>query len=173
MELPLLLFYVFGFLALSSAVAMVCFVRHPVAGAMSLLVTVISLSAIYVLLEADFVAVVQLLVFAGAVGIVLLLAIVLLGLRADPLGSLGRGEGVVKAVAAAGALTITAILIARLPASLFALRQLSGPAPEGYGGYRALGRALYGEYLVPVEAIGVILLAALVGAVILAKRRID
>ena len=157
----------------SAAVAMVCFVRNPVAGAMSLGVTMIALSGIYVLLEADYVAVVQLLVSAGAIETALLLAIVLLGLRVGSLGPLARGEGLVKAVGAAGALTITAVLIARLPVSLFALRQLSGPAPEGFGGYRALGLALYGEYLVPVEAVGVILLAAVAGAVTLAKRRSD
>ncbi len=173
MEFPLLLFYAFAFLALSGALAMVCFVRHPVVGAMSLGVTMIALSGIYVLLEADYVAVVQLLVSAGAIETALLLAIVLLGLRVGSLGPLARGEGLVQAVGAAGALTITAVLIARLPTSLFALRQLSGPAPEGFGGYRALGLALYGEYLVPVEAVGVILLAAVAGAVTLAKRRSD
>ena len=173
MEFPLLLFYALAFLALSGAVAMVCFVRHPVAGVMSLLVTVISLSGIYVLLEAEFVAVVQLLVSAGAILIVLLLTIMLLGLRAGSMGPLERGEAVVKAVGAAGALTITAVLIARLPVSLFALQQLSGPVPEGFGGHQALGLALYGEYVVPVEGVGVILLAAVAGAVVLAKRRID
>jgi NADH-quinone oxidoreductase subunit J len=173
MGLPLLLFYAFAFLALAAAVAMVCFVRHPVAGAMSLMIVAISLSGIHLLLEADFVAVVQLLVSAGAVGIVLLLAITLLGRRAAPMEPVTRGEGIVKAVGAVGALAITSILIARLPASLFALGRLSGPAPEGFGRYRALGRVLYVEYLVPVEAVAVILLAAIVGAIVLAKRRLD
>ena len=49
----------------------------------------------------------------------------------------------------------------------------SSAVPEGFGGHRALGIALYGDYLVPLEAVGLILLTAIVAAVVLAKRTLD
>ena len=73
---------------------------------------------------------------------------------------------------AAGAVWVTALLVLRLPD---AMPDGAGAVtlPEGFGGYRALGIALYTDYVVAVEIVGLILLAAIVGAVILAKRRID
>jgi hypothetical protein len=64
-NVEVVLFYAFAFLAVFSAVAMVGFVRHIVAGAMSLVVTMVSLAGIYVLLRAEFVAVIQIMVYAG------------------------------------------------------------------------------------------------------------
>jgi NADH-quinone oxidoreductase subunit J len=168
----LFLFYAFAFLAVFSAIAMVGFVRHVVAGAMSLAVTMISLAGIYVLMHAEFVAVVQILVYAGAILVLFLFVVMLLDLRDGGLGSPPEGQNLVKAVGVGGSVGIGVLLVANLRGA-FSLTPLVAALPEGFGGYRALGIALFSEYVVAVELIGLILLAAIVGAVILAKRRID
>ncbi len=169
MGVEALLFYVFGTLAFVSAVAMVGFVRNIVAGAMSLVVTMISLAGVFVLLEAHLVAVIQIMVYAGAILVLFLFVIMLLNLRSDDFASVGIWQVALKLVGVAVALRLFAELARILPASLPA----AGPLPEGYGGFRSVGIALFTDFVVPVEAAALLLLAAIVGAVILAKRRID
>ena len=65
------------------------------------------------------------------------------------------------------------MLLAARVSELFAVAQPTAPPPQGFGGYRALGIVLYTEYVVPLELTGLILLAAILGAVVLAKRSLD
>ncbi len=169
MGVEALLFYVFGTLAFVSAVAMVGFVRNIVAGAMSLVVTMISLAGVFVLLEAHLVAAIQIMVYAGAILVLFLFVIMLLNLRSDDFASVGFWQVALKLVGVAVSLRLFAELARILPASLLA----AGPLPEGYGGFRSVGIALFTDFVVPVETAALLLLAAIVGAVILAKRRID
>ena len=172
MSFELFLFYAFGFLALFSAVAMVSFVRHVVAGAMSLLVTMVSLAGIYVLMHAELVAAVQLLVYAGAIVVLFLFVVMLLDLRDGGFAPPPRGQNLVKAVGVGGTLAIGVMLVANLQ-GVFAVNPLVAGVPEGFGGHQALGVALFTEYALLVELAGLVLLAAIIGAVILAKRTID
>jgi NADH-quinone oxidoreductase subunit J len=161
------LFYLFALLAVASALGMVLNVRNTVAAAMSLVVTMVALAGIYVLLEAHFVAAIQVMVYGGAIVVLFLFVVMLLNLRSDTFGP-GR-QWPLKAVALAVALVVGGRL----------LRLVTGappevPAlPEGFGGYRQVGIALYTDYVLIVEMVGLLLLAAIVGALILAKRRID
>jgi NADH-quinone oxidoreductase subunit J len=152
---------------------MVAFVRHIVAGAMSLVVTMISLAGIYVLLRAELVAAIQIMVYAGAILVLFLFVIMLLNLReGDELGEGGSGPNRVKLAAIVGCVGIGVLLVARA-SGLFEIAPAAHALPEGFGGYRALGIALYTEFVIAVEIAGLILLAAIVGAVILARRRVD
>ena len=172
MSFELFLFYAFGFLAVFSAIAMVGFVRHIVASAMSLVVTMISLAGIYVLLSAELVAAIQIMVYAGAILVLFLFVIMLLNLREGDFARGASGQNAFKVAGVGGSVGIGVLLVARV-SGLFAIVQPTGPPPQGFGGYRAIGIALYTEYVLPVELAGLILLAAIVGAVVLAKRRID
>ena len=172
MSFEALLFYVFAALALGSAIAMVGLVRHVVAGALSLAITMVSLAGIYVLLEAHLVAVVQILVYAGAILVLFLFVLLLLDVREDGFAALEPGRAVAKVGAVLAALGVGGLLAFGAFGSLPALAPLPAEA-AGFGGYRALGLALYGEYVVPVEVTGLVLLAAIIGAVVLARRRID
>jgi NADH-quinone oxidoreductase subunit J len=162
-----MLFYAFAALAVVSALGMVLNVRNTVASAMSLVVTMISLAGIYLLLEAYLVAVVQIMVYAGAIVVLFLFVVMLLNLRHDTFAP-GR-QWLVKA----GALLLLLVVLSEL------LRLFSGglpaqhPVPAGFGGYRQVGIALYTDYVLLVEMASLLLLAAIVGALILAKRRID
>jgi len=162
-----ILFYLFAALALASALGMVLNLRNTVAAAMSLVVTMVSLAGIYVLLEAYLVAAIQIMVYGGAIVVLFLFVVMLLNLRADEFAP-GRQW-----------LTKLAAGLVVLAAGAELVRMLSGPLPEpgelppGFGGYRMVGISLYTDYLLLVEVASLLLLAAIVGALILAKRRID
>ena len=172
MSVELFLFYAFAFLAVFSAVAMVSFVRHVVAGAMSLVVTMISLAGIYVLMHAELVAAIQIMVYGGAILVLFLFVIMLLNLREGGFPDAPEGQSVLKIIGVGGSVGVGVLLVVNIAGS-FAIAPFVATLPEGFGGYRAVGISLYTEFVVPVELVGLILLAAIVGAVILAKRRID
>jgi NADH-quinone oxidoreductase subunit J len=160
-------FYLAGALAVVSAIGMVANMRNTVAAAMSLVVTMISLAVVYVVLEAHLVAALQIMVYAGAIVVVFLFVVMLLNLRRDvfppPRQRLLKAAGLLLAVG------ITGAFLTLVPRSLPELREL----PEGFGGYRAVGRELFTDFVLPFEISSLLILAAIVGAVVLAKRRLD
>ncbi len=169
MAIELVLFYALAGLAVFGALAMLLFVRNVVASAMSLVVTMVSLAGIYLLLEAHLVAVLQIMVYAGAILVLFLFVIMLLNLRNDDFGPFNPGQVVVKIVGVAVALALGATIAGTVLVTLPAPAEL----PEGFGGFRDVGLQLFTAYVVPVETAGLLLLAAIVGAVILAKQKID
>ena len=169
----LVLFWVFAGLALASALT--CITRRsPVASALWLVVTLFALAALFVLLDAQFIAVLQLLVYAGAIMVLFLFVIMLLNLGhpgpMDVKGPVGVGT----------AFLLGGVLLFQL----WILRQAAPPAsiqlPPGsvarlqqeQGLVGAVARPLFDTYLIPFEITSLLLLAALVGAVVLAKRRL-
>jgi len=163
---PAFLFYVFAALAVLSALGMVLNVRNTVAAAMSLVVTMVALAGIYVLLEAHLVAVVQVMVYGGAIVVLFLFVVMLLNLRSDDFA-----PGRARLQKLAGALLGLALL-AQVVRSSVAFGAFP-PLPDGFGGYRQVGIALYTDYVLLVEVASLLLTAAIVGALILAKRKID
>jgi len=163
---PVFLFYLCAAIAVISALGMVLNIRNTVAAAMSLVVTMVSLAAIYVLMEAHLVAAIQIMVYGGAIVVLFLFVVMLLNLRSEEFPP-GR-QRVMKIAAVLFGFFILAEL----------LRALGGlpeppPPPEGFGGYRQVGVALYTDYVLLVEMASLLLTAAMVGALILAKRKID
>lgn len=167
MSAPAVFFYLFGALAVAGALGMVLNLRNTVAAALSLVVTMIALAVVYVTLEAHLVAALQIMVYAGAIVVVFLFVLMLLNLRRDefprPRQRLVKTAGALLAVGIGGA------FLRLVPASLPTVREI----PEGFGGYEAVGLALYRQYVLPFEVTSFLLLAAIVGAVVLAKRRLD
>ncbi len=162
-----ILFYVFAALAVVSALGMVLNLRNTVASAMSLVVTMVSLAGIYVLLEAHLVAAIQIMVYGGAIVVLFLFVVMLLNLRADEFAP-GR-QWLTKLAAGLVVLAAGAELIRLLSGEL----PEPGELPPGFGGYRMVGISLYTDYVLMVEMASLLLLAAIVGALILSKRRID
>lgn len=167
MSAPAVFFYLFAVIAVVSALGMVLNLRNTVASAMSLVVTMISLAVVYVTLEAHLIAALQIMVYAGAIVVVFLFVVMLLNLRRDdfprPRQRLVKVAGTVLALGIGGA------FLRLVPQSLPTVREI----PEGFGGYEAVGLALYRDYVLPFEVTSFLLLAAIVGAVVLAKRRLD
>jgi len=169
----MLLFWVASILALVSAV--LCITRRsPVASALWLVSVLFHLSVLYVLLDAQFIAAVQVLVYAGAIMVLFLFVIMLLNV-----GRLGppdmRGvRGKLFALAAAGILLseLFALRLVRLPYATTLDEGTLARMVEEQGVVQAIAKPLFQQYLIPFEIASVMLLAAVVGAVVLAKRKL-
>ena len=169
----LIWFWLFAGVAIVSA--FLCITRRsPVASALWLVNTLFNVAALFVLLDAHFLAAVQVLVYAGAIMVLFLFVIMLLNLgRAGP-GDMKGPWG--KAVAGiAGLVLITELIALRLAVPPDALTLPAGTAAAqvaAQGAVQAVALPLFQAYLVPFEIASLMLLAAIVGAVVLAKRRI-
>jgi len=167
----LVLFWAFAGLALASALA--CITRRsPVASALWLVVTLFALAALFVLLDAQFIAVLQLLVYAGAIMVLFLFVIMLLNLgRPGPMDVKGP-VGVGTAFLLGGVLLFQLWILrqAALPASIQLPPGSMARLQQEQGFVAAIAQPLFDTYLIPFEITSLLLLAALVGAVVLAKR---
>jgi len=166
------LFVIFGATALASALMAVTR-KNPVASAMWLVLMFFGLAGDYVVLEAYFVAAVQVLVYAGAIMVLFLFVIMLLDLRQDHLETEPQPRmpffGVAAAVlfvAVAAVALLDAIDVGIFPDAVArATLELDGSA-------KAIGASLFGTWLLAFEVTSVLLLGAILGAVILTKRRL-
>ncbi|MGE3311674.1 MAG: NADH-quinone oxidoreductase subunit J [Limisphaerales bacterium] len=159
------LFYVFGGLTLASGFLTVAnpFSRSPVASALFLVLTMVGLAGLFILLHAFFIAAVQILVYAGAVMVLFLFVIMLLDLKEEERRSWNRfGVG-------AGFITVAG-LFAVLASTLVRAQAAAGREPELEGTTQALGLALFQRYLLPFEAVSVLLLVGMLGVILLSRR---
>ncbi len=171
--MTLTFFWIFGVVAMGGG--LLCITRKsPVASALWLVVTLFALAAMYVLLDAQFIAALQVLVYAGAIMVLFLFVIMLLNLGhpgpTDIKGPVGVG--------------IAALLGGTLLLQLRVLGQAAPPdaiqLPAGtmaglqqqQGMVAVVAGPLFDAYLIPFEITSLLLLAAIVGAVVLAKRRL-
>ena len=161
------IFYLFAALSVISALAMVLNVRNTVASAMSLVVVMVSLAVIYVVLEAFLISALQIMVYAGAIVVVFVFVVMLLNLRSDAFPAQRQLGLKMLGTTVAGVGTV--LFLRWIPDSLGE----SVTLPEGFGGYREVGMALYTDFVLPFEVSSLLLLAAIVGAIVMAKRRID
>jgi NADH-quinone oxidoreductase subunit J len=173
-------FWTFSAVAVISA--LLCVTRKsPVASALWLVLTMAALAAIYVLLDAQFIAVIQILVYAGAIMVLFLFVIMLLNL--GPGGPTDRRGWFAAAVAVLFGAALVAqlwVLARGVRADGFASQTAAFPLPAGElqrlqeakGVVGMLADPLFRQYLIPFEITSVLLLAAIVGAVVLAKRKI-
>jgi len=170
-NIELVLFGAFALLTLLSA-GLVIFAKSPISSAMSLVATFFFLAGIYVLLWAHTVAVLQVLVYAGAIMVLFLFVIMLLNLgeatSTGPRLTLARIAG---GGAAAGLLVVLVMAIWRMPAPTTTFTGAQAVA-SGFGTLPAIGQVIYTQWLLPFEAVSLLLLVAMVGAVVVAKSRI-
>ncbi|MCE2399515.1 NADH-quinone oxidoreductase subunit J [Candidatus Poribacteria bacterium] len=174
MTAEMILFFIFGAVALIGAIAVISF-RHPIYSALSLIVTFFAQAGLFVLLGAHFVAAVQVIVYAGAIMVLFLFVIMLLNLGtlsvkgaltgklkgvAIVLGILLAAQGIYIAV---NALNDTAV------GSEKAMEKAAALADNPIETYD-IGELLFTKYLLPFEVTSLILLAALIGVIVLVKR---
>ena len=175
------LFWAFAVIAVVSATLCISR-RSPLASALWLVVTLFALSAIFVALDAQFIGVLQVLVYAGAIMVLFLFVIMLLNLGRSGPGDLKgwMGRGVAFLLAAGLGVQIWALVSAVKGPGGFGGQTAAFPLPEGYlerlsaerGALGMVAEPLLRQFLVPFEIASVVLLAAIVGAVVLAKRKI-
>jgi NADH-quinone oxidoreductase subunit J len=172
------LFYFFSTAAVLSALAVVLppdpKSRAPIHSAIAMVVCFFFIAALYAMLSAHLLAVLQVLVYAGAIMVLFVFVIMLLNLQHDP-NERTAPPGFFKMLGGLMAVTTTWGLITKFRADDF-LAPISAQLvekladPVNYGNLKDIGRLLFNKYLLPFELTSVLLLTAMVGAVIVAKR---
>ncbi len=157
------LFGITAALALAGGVGVIAS-RRAVHSALALLLVLSSLAVDYLLLDAQFVAVLQVLIYAGAIVVLFVFIVMLLHARS--------GEGPREGAFLPGSLAavLSAFFGLGLVAVLAGVRTPDAAAPAGFGTIQSVGRALFTRYLLPFEAASVVLLIGMIGAVALGKR---
>ena len=156
------LFFVLAVLCVAGAVNLLV-QRHPINSALSLIVVMGSLAFLYLLLGAEFVAAVQIIIYAGAIMVLFVFVIMLLNAGVEDRTG-GSRIAFRFGVPAATLLGIVLLYLAgRMP---------SGNVVTGtlYGGPKEIGRLLFHDFLLPFEITSVLILIAIMGAVVLARR---
>ncbi len=162
----LLFFLYFSGMALFSSVLTIG-LRNPVYCTIALLSTFIHVAGLFVLLNAEFLAAIQIIIYAGAVLILYLFVLMLLNLKSN--------EPVVHRQLWI-ALFFGVVILAEILIALFKspMMEQTGPAgaaaPLAVGNTEAIGLSLFNEYLLPFELVGIILLGGIIGALVLAKQ---
>ena len=165
-----LIFYVFSIVMVLAAGAVIT-VRNPIYAALFLVLTFFSAAAIWMLLEAEFLAIILVVVYVGAVMVLFLFVVMMLDINIDTLK-----EGFIRylpvalvvAVAMAAEMLMVIWSKGRFGVEAF---PVPPPNPAGHSNTRALGELLYTDYLLPFEVAGVILLVAIIAAIALTLRK--
>jgi NADH-quinone oxidoreductase subunit J len=161
-----LLFILFGAMAIGCALAVVA-QRNPLYSAISLIGVFISLACLYVMLAAPFIAAVQVMVYAGAIMVLVVFVIMLLNVEEEEHRRARLRFLVPTAVALAG------VLIAEVAFILVSVQQarvVPSSSISDTGLTQSIGSALFTQYLLPFEITSILLLMAIVGAMTLARR---
>jgi NADH-quinone oxidoreductase subunit J len=160
------LFWTFAMLMLAFGVAVIVN-RNPVASALSLVVSFLGLAALFMSLDAYFIGIIQVLVYAGAVMVLFLFIIMLLGLRAE-----ARRQ--INWIASAGAIAVALALALQIFYVVSHLKSAGQPfrplAQSTTDDVRNIGVLLFSNYNLPFQIIGVLVLVATIGVVLLSTR---
>lgn len=151
------------------AALMVVVQRNPIAGVMYLVTAFVAQAVLFIQLSAAFVAILQIMVYAGAIMVLFLFVIMLLNLRREDYGKDVKFR--FKPVAVALAVVLLVETVVAIQAAHFAGQGKAG-LPVDFGSIQQIGLLLFTDYLYPFELTSILLLAAILGAVVMAKRRL-
>ncbi len=166
--MDLILFIVFAMFAVASALGLIL-QTHPINSALSLIGVMGSLAVLYLLLGAEFIAAAQLVVYAGAIMVLFLFVIMLLNAGEE------RNPWKAPAVAYIGGPVVIFLIGAFVYLINFTLPPMRSVSFGDFtgGGPREIGMAIFTKYLLPFEVTSVLILIAIVGAMVLARKEID
>lgn len=146
--------------------------NSPVGSAIALIGMMLGLAAIFVLQQAHFIAVLQVIIYAGAIMVLFMFVIMLLNLKkGDDTGWIARERNLLLSV-------LTGILATGILykiASILFVAEMDTPAilPDSFGTVATIGEILFTDFVLPFEVASILLLTAMVGAVVLAKTKLD
>ena len=174
MALETLLFYVLGTLAVGTSLLVVG-QRNPVYSVMLLIASFASLAGIYVLLDAPFTAVTQIIVYAGAIMVLFLFVVMLLNVGQEDAAEYDRSHPFNRPFVRRFGALLGIVFVAELAWAVWHVttRQpaaIADVAPGNVSSVREIGRVLFTDYAFPFEATSLLRLVALVGAVVLARQ---
>jgi len=162
-----LLFWFFALLMLVFGAAVIVN-RNPVASALSLVVTFLALAVLFMSLDAYFIGIIQVLVYAGAIMVLFLFIIMLLDLRAEELRKINR-------IASAGGIPVALALMVQIVLIIDGFQSAKQPFPplvkSTSDDVHHIGLLLFGSYTLPFQTIGTVILVATVGVVMLSARK--
>jgi NADH-quinone oxidoreductase subunit J len=166
--MELFFFVLFALIAVVSAINVVV-QTHPIASALSLIGVMASLAVLYLMLGAEFLAMVQIIVYAGAVMVLFVFVIMLLNAGSEE----RRGRSLTAQLLGIPVLAALLGLIC-----YFVQRQFGGAGSVKFGDFtggsaQSVGYALFTDYLLPFEITSVLILIAILGAVVLARKELD
>ena len=170
--MELLIFYPLAGLCVAFALGVVIN-KSPVGSAMSLIAMMLGLAGIFILQQAHFIAILQIIIYAGAIMVLFMFVIMLLNLK-------GKGENEKWLTRDKNTLltTLTGLLIAGILYKIIKITsssEFNSPAlvPESFGTVREVGTILFTKFVLPFEVASILLLVAMIGAVVLAKSKVD
>ena len=166
--MPAFLFWIFALVMLGFGAAVVLN-RNPIASALSLVLCFMGLSALFMSLDAFFIGIIQVLVYAGAVMVLFLFIIMLLDLRAETRRKMNVVAVVGGSVVALVFFLQIYFVIGQLSAARQAFPPLSSPKMDDV---HSVGLLLFSNYTLPFQIIGVLVLVATVGVIVLSKREL-
>lgn len=163
-----ILFFVFAIVALAAALGMLLS-KNPVSSALWLILNLFCVAGLYLTMNAEFIAVIQVLVYAGAIMVLFLFVIMLLNLAELPDLKKVEWRRMVAYTVGMGLLSMLSYITAN------ALDLVPDPpsleTAANNGSVSNLGKVMFTEYAMPMEIMGILLLAATIGAVVIAKRK--
>jgi NADH-quinone oxidoreductase subunit J len=162
MSAQLAVFFVLAAIAVAGAVSLIV-QRHPIHSALSLIVVMGALAGLYLLLEAEFIAAIQIIVYAGAIMVLFVFVIMLLNAGAEERTNLSRTALYAGVPLAMFLLVELAYRVARASAPMVA-------QPTPAAATRGLAMLLFQDFVFPFEATSILILIAILGAIVLAKR---
>ena len=160
-------FYLFSALAVAGALGVVL-ARHPIYAVLSLVLTLFSLAGLFALLNAFFLAAIQILLYAGAILVLFLFVVMLLDMAPER-RMIGRGGFLLLAGLGFGGLFLSELVRVALQPSA----QARPAGSAAIGTTAAIGKLLFTTYSLPFEVASLLLLAGIVGAVVLAKKKLS
>jgi len=142
--------------------------RNPVYSALSLLIMFFHVAGLYVTLHAEFLAAVQIVVYAGAILVLYLFVVMLLSIKSEE-----RYHNQLPVAGLLGVVLCTEVILLLIQSQTGAAAPAASEPVTGPGNTEMIGEALYSTYLFPFEVASLILLVAMIGAIILAKKDIN
>ena len=169
--MELLIFYPIAGLCIALALGVI-FNTSPVGSAMCLIGMMLGLSGIFVLLQAHFVAILQIIIYAGAIMVLFMFVIMLLNLKVAASSDWVMRDKNLFISIMSGVLTVG--ILYKIVDVIF-MTELNSPAtlPDSFGTVATIGESLFTDFVLPFEVASLLLLAAMIGAVVLAKPKLD
>jgi len=169
--MELLIFYPLAGFCVVLALGVV-FNNSPVGSAISLIGMMLGLAGIFILQQAHFIAILQIIIYAGAIMVLFMFVIMLLNLKkGDDAGWISRERNLLLSVLTG----LLAVGILYKILDIIFTREMNTPAilPDSFGTVAVIGETLFTDFVLPFEVASILLLAAMVGAVVLAKTKLD
>jgi NADH-quinone oxidoreductase subunit J len=170
-----LLFYAFAAVSVVGSL-LVVLQKNPVYSVLAIIGSFFGLAGLYVLLEAPFVAVVQIIIYAGAIMVLFLFVVMLLNVPREDAAEWDRSHPLYRPMAVRIGAVLAVLLALQLGWALSRTAGLAGTVGEettAVSSVRELGRVLFTDYMFAFEVTSILIIASMVGAVVLARKRED